>query len=123
MAELVLLSLNRNWFVAVSRAAEKGDQAALDEIKSVWSKYENVEEIPCFVCDAPVTQWPPFMQVCPAYKSTTELIGCPLCSRCQSLPTQVRWAKVMRMWKRIWSERYKKNVTFHRTPHQQPHPR
>jgi hypothetical protein len=36
MPELVLLTLTRNEFLALSKAAEAGDQAALDAIKAMW---------------------------------------------------------------------------------------
>jgi hypothetical protein len=122
MAELLLLSIEREWFIAQSRAAEKGDQDALARIQDLWSKWED-REIACFLCDATVTQRPPFMMVSPSYGSTNELIGCPLCSACQSLPAQLRWARCLKLWKRIWSERYKKNVTFQFNPRaRQPHP-
>jgi hypothetical protein len=103
MAELVLLTIERDWFISQSKAAEKGDQDALESIQNLWSKWTDLE-IACFLCDALVTQRPPFMMVSPAYGSITELIGCPLCSACQSLPGNVRWAKCLRLWKRIWRD-------------------
>ena len=123
MAELVLLDLDRNWFLCANKAAEAGNQDALDDIKSIWSPYEGVE-ISCFLCDAVCSeQFPPFAQIVPVYNSPTRLLAIPCCTSCARLPSQVRMGRLLRLLKRMWSERYGKNVTFHTNQRfGQPHP-
>ena len=115
MAELLILNLNRQWFLAQSKAAEAGDQEALVSIQNLWADYQHLE-IECFLCAELVQQRPPFMLTLPDYGSTTRLLGLPLCSRCQSRPSQERFARALRLLKKMWSKRYGKNVTFQYNP-------
>jgi len=124
MAELIILDLSRDWFLSASKAAEAGDQDALKDIQDLWSKYEHLE-IECFLDGQLVTQRPPFMLTLPDYGSTTRLLGLPLCTRCQNLPSQLRFARAISLLKKMWKTRYGKRCvafTFTGGPRRQPHP-
>jgi len=71
-----------------------------------------------------VTAHPPFMLTLPDYGSTTRLLGLPLCTRCQNLPSLVRFGRTLRLLKKMWAVKYKKKCvafTFNNR-HRQPHP-
>lgn len=121
MAELIILDLSRAWFLSATKAAKAGDGAALKDIQDLWSDYNHLE-LECFLCAELVEQRPPFMQTVADYASTTRLLGLPMCSRCQNLPSQMRLARVMRLLKKMWGKRYGKNVTFAFNHRHQPHP-
>jgi hypothetical protein len=97
--ELVLLSLDRDWFLTTTKKAESGDQAALEEMRHLWDDYATTD-IECFICTQPVER-PVFMMVLPELNSATTLIGAPLCHRCRDLPNTLRWSRCLRILKRM----------------------
>jgi hypothetical protein len=80
-AELILLTLDRDWLLALHKRAQQGDQEAIASIAATWNDYKD-REIACFICDQPVDQSTPIcMQILPEYNDDTKLIGAPVVSQ------------------------------------------
>jgi hypothetical protein len=82
--ELVILTLDRDWFLHRHKAALNGDPESVEAIASLWDDYQDTE-LACFVCDEPAER-PVFAQVLPA-ENHHKLLATPLCERCPICPT------------------------------------
>lgn len=122
MVELILLSLDREWFLATHKAAEAGDADAAQAVAALWDdQHAAGKELACFLCDQPVPL-PVFSMVLPEYGTDQKLLAAPLCDACRDLPDMVRWSRSIKMLKKMWSTKGR-NVTFRFNRRGQPHPR
>jgi hypothetical protein len=130
--ELILLTLDRDEFLALHKRAAAGDRQAIEAIADLWEGTETV----CFLCDEPArpagSSEPVFTHVLPDVDNgrggVAQLLAVPLCPGCRDLPPTVRWSRSLRVLKRMWSARLsaergrKKTVTFQFNRTQRHHP-
>jgi hypothetical protein len=124
MAELLLLNLQRDWFLSLHKRALRGDQEAIALIAALWNEYD--QELPCLISDQPVDRSTPICtQVLPEFSDgkgdDNKLIGAPLCMVCRELPQAVRWSRSLKILHRMFSAKTGKNIRFHFNQSQRQH--
>jgi hypothetical protein len=97
----LLLTIDSQTAVQLERAARHGDQGAAEQWRELWSPFQDRFPIECFICPNPVEYPPPHTAIVSdiADKTGTTMIGAPLCSTCGSLPSMMRWGRVMRTYR------------------------
>ena len=111
MAALVLLNLDRREFESLHKRANGGDEAAAQELESLWDDYRD-RALACFTCDS-VVEWLVFNMVLPEQGDYGKLIAAPLCNTCRALPRMKRLNRAIKVLKKMYSAKSGKNITFH----------
>jgi hypothetical protein len=109
--ELVLLSFSRSEFARANKLALQGDEAAIQQIESVWDEYQG-RSLACFLCNHE-TAHPPFTMMLPdPVQERAKLIGAPLCSACRDLPAMVRWGRCLKLLTKMEKARSGRQLHF-----------
>jgi hypothetical protein len=113
-ANLVLLTLDRQDFTTLERAAKAGDEAAIAQLSSWWEDYRE-SVVSCFLCDNDVS-WPINSCLLPDPMAPTKLICAPLCLSCVELPRVIKLSRWLKLLKQIYRARTGKRCpAFHFT--------
>jgi hypothetical protein len=100
--------MKRSDALALHRRALNHDPTAMQEFIDLW---DGRGELLCFICDRLVAP-PPFTAILPEYGTTENVLCVPLCMTCRALPEMMRIGRSLRILKRMYSLRSKKNITF-----------
>ena len=88
-----LFSTDRDEFIALSEAAERGDTGALQALRAMWGTGDP-DDVLCFLCSAVVGR-PIVGMIFPTLHDPETLVGVAICSRCSILDNDTKFDKAM----------------------------
>ena len=102
--ELLLLSVDHQAIRRLYNRVLRGEESALAEFLSIWDPYWD-RDLECFACGSEVEERPVFSLAIPDARDGSRAILLPLCAECAGLPEQLRWHRVSKVIKAVWSVR------------------
>jgi len=99
MAELPILSLKRAEITAINRRVKAGDIEAQAQVQHLFDPYPRPLE--CFTCAAEIDGHPAIMFL-PEKKEFEWMMAVPICLECHELPPLMRWAKALKILRKMW---------------------
>lgn len=91
-----LFSVDRNTFIDLSMAAERGDEGALQALRDLWGT-GRAEDIECFLCTTRCEERPIAGLIFPDLHDPETLLGALLCPSCSTLPAHDRWSRCLKV--------------------------
>jgi hypothetical protein len=95
MAELIVLTVSREWIAVAARSRDKNQV-----FRDLWAEYRG-RELECFLCGETADTDPIHSLLLRDSKDPARGLVVPLCRACVALPKMTRLAKETRMLKRM----------------------